>query len=282
MPFQVRLPAGGVRVGLPAFMAPLVAAAGGRDVPGGGRAAAACSRGPVQGSRHRRPYRPYRRRRQHRWPVAAVRRAGAGRIDGSALLPGRRRCAIAAATGRNPDRSGGPAMRVTTTLRPVHPVRRRARAQSAPTRGAVFGPVGSRDCPAASQTQRYCALNSGRGGGRRSARCRAPRWAPARTAGTTPTGPGTARDSLPRPDRTPAARAPLLVQDVNLGLCHASALPVPSCTWSAVHKTPSGLAASEAAVPVRLLAGCGRRGNGLARLELRDRPWNALRAQIQP
>ncbi len=140
--------------------------------------------GPVPGSRHGARITRithitlYRRRRQHRWLVAAVRRAGAGRIDGNALSLGQRRCAIAAATGPGPDRSGGPAMRVTPTLRPVypvHPVRYRPASARTPARApARVGPrpgprrcgelspgtIGSRDSPAVTRTQRHCALAS--------------------------------------------------------------------------------------------------------------------------
>jgi hypothetical protein len=199
------MPAGGVRVGLPAFMAPSVAAAARREVRGDGRAAAGCSRGPVPGSRPgsrgpvcrapgvrcarvpgvrcarvpggrgarvpgtapgvrcagfpaRRPYHPYRRRRQHRWLVVAVRRSGPGRIDGSALLLGHRRCAIAAVTGPGPDRNSGPAMRVTTTLRPVRPRPTRARAMPGAPDGAPAGAA------AGSRLRELSAAETGRSG----------------------------------------------------------------------------------------------------------------------
>ncbi len=118
--------------------------------PGSGRARCQFPAGlpaPAPGCRHRRPYRPYRRRRQHRWPVAAVRRTGPGRIDGSTLRPGHHRCAIAAVTTPDPNRNSGPPMRVTTTQRPDHPVRpvrRRPAPRPAPPRGALSGPIGSR------------------------------------------------------------------------------------------------------------------------------------------
>jgi hypothetical protein len=155
--FRVRFARRCVRVGVPALMGARWLRRAGRGRgwparPGPSSVRSGASLFPESGAgflarrpyHPYRPYRPYRRRRQHRWLVAAVRRAGAGRIDGSALLLGRRRCAIAAVTSLGPDRSGGPAMRVTTTLCPVRPVRARPlpgrprpASQPAPLRGVV-------------------------------------------------------------------------------------------------------------------------------------------------